>query len=246
MREGGCQQVQRVLTLQHVWENPKGFVGELLDTYHIAHDVIDVEKDALPDPANYSAIIAFGGSQHAYDEHLYPYFNPEKALIQQAVAQNIPFLGICLGGQLLSTALGGQVKRHTMTEIGFFDVQLTEAGQKDPLFAGLPGYQKVFHWHEDTFDLPPGAVLLATSTNTENQAFRYGQRAYGLQYHIEIDNATLDTWLYHPEMKESMVDTLGQTAYQTIAQESHAQLPAYHEHTTIVFKNFLRLSSLIN
>ena len=155
--------MQKVLILQHMQENPKGFVGNLLDEYHITHEVIDVEKEALPDPTNYTAIIAFGGDQHVYDEHLYPYFTAEKVLLQQIIKQNIPFLGICLGGQLLAAALGGQVKLHTMTELGFFDVQLTEEGKRDPLFAGMPGYQKVFHWHEDTFDFPAAAVLLATS-----------------------------------------------------------------------------------
>ncbi len=238
--------MQKVLILQHAWESPKGFVGSILDEYHITHEVVDVEREALPDPIDYTAIIAFGGDQHVYDDHLYPYFNQEKTLIQQIVKQNIPFLGICLGGQLLAAALGGQVKQHHMTEIGFFDVQLTEAGKHDPLFAGLPGYQKVFHWHEDTFDLPPEAVLLATNENTENQAFRYGQNAYGLQYHIEIDDPTLDTWLYEPSLKESMLATLGLAAYQTLEKERSTQLPMYQEHTKLMVKNFLQSSGLIH
>ncbi len=238
--------MQRVLILQNEQDDPEGFLGQLMDGYAIPRDIIDVENDALPDPTHYTAIVSLGGSQHAYDEHLYPYLVAEKALIRQAVQQNIPVLGLCLGGQLLAAALDGQVKRHTMTEIGFFDVSLTQSGQEDPLFAGLPGYQRVFHWHEDTFDLPAGAVLLASNGNTENQAFRYGQHAYGLQYHIELDEATLHTWLYHPKMIESIVDTVGLTAYQTMSQESAARLPLYHEHTTIVFKNFLRLSNLIS
>ena len=238
--------MQRILILQHMRENPKGFVGSLLDEYAIDHDVIDVEQEKLPQEINYAAIIAFGGDQHVYDDHLYPYLSQEKALIQRAIEQNIPFLGLCLGGQLLAAALGGQVKRHHMTELGFFDVQFTDAGRRDPLFAGLPGYQKVFHWHEDTFDLPVGAVLLATSENTDNQAFRYGQSAYGLQYHIEIDDATLNTWLYEPSMQASMLATLGPDAYHKLERESIGQLPIYQEHTRIVVKNFLRISDFID
>jgi GMP synthase (glutamine-hydrolysing) len=238
--------VQKVLILQHMQENPKGFVGSLLDEYHITHEVINVEKEVLPDPTNYTAIIAFGGDQHVYDEHLYPYFAKEKVLLQQIIKQNIPFLGICLGGQLLAAALGGLVKQHTMTELGFFDVQLTEAGKHDPLFAGMPGYQKVFHWHEDTFDLPPEAVLLATSENTQNQAFRYGQHAYGLQYHIEIDDDMLNTWLYEPAMQKSMLETLGLAAYQELEKERLTQLPLYQEHTKLMVKNFLQTSGLIH
>ncbi|GAC1358046.1 MAG: type 1 glutamine amidotransferase [Ktedonobacteraceae bacterium] len=234
----------KVLILQHMRENPEGFVGSLLDEYHVAYDVIDVEKQTLPDPAGYAAIIAFGGDQHVYDEHTYPYFRQEKVLIQQAIQLHIPFLGLCLGGQLLAAAIGGQVKPHTMTEIGFFDVELTEAGKHDPLFAGLPGHQKVFHWHEDTFDLPPEAVLLATNENTQNQAFRYGQCAYGLQYHIEVDESTLNTWLYTPAFQESMLATLGQESYQALERERTGQMPIYQEHTRIVVKNFLDSSGL--
>jgi GMP synthase-like glutamine amidotransferase len=227
-------------------ENPKGFVGSLLDDYHVAYEVVDVEKETLPDPTDYAAIIAFGGDQHVYDDHLYPYIQEEKTLLQQVIKQNIPFLGICLGGQILAAALGGQVKQHSMTELGFFDVQLTEEGMRDPLFAGLPGYQRVFHWHEDTFDLPAEAVLLATSENTHNQAFRYGQCAYGLQYHIEIDDIMLNTWLYEPSMKEDMLTTLGMEGYQELEKECSSQLPLYQEHTKLMIKNFLQRSGFIH
>lgn len=238
--------MKKVLILQHMRENPKGLVGNLLDEYAIDYDVIDVEKERLPDPLYYAAIITFGGDQHVYDDHLYPYFSQEKTLIRQAIEHAIPFLGLCLGGQLLAATLGGQVKRHSMTEVGFFEVQLTEAGEHDALFAGLPGYQKVFHWHEDTFDLPSEAVLLATSENTENQAFRYGPSAYGLQYHIELDDATLNTWLYEPSMRESMLATLGLEGYQALEKERSRQMPIYQEHTRIVVQNFLRSSGLIH
>lgn len=238
--------MQRVLVLQHEWDNPKGYLGELLEAHRIAYDVTEIEKATLPDPSTYAAIIALGGSQHAYAEQEYPYLVQEKAWLRTIVSQDIPYLGICLGGQLLADALGGQVRPHIMTELGFFDVQLTTQGQKDPLFSGLPGYQKVFHWHEDTFNLPDGALLLATSTNTENQAFRYGHCAYGLQYHIELDHDTLNTWLYHPSMKESMIAILGTSAYQKIEQEREIHFPIYQKHTKMLFENFLRICNLIH
>ncbi|GCE03227.1 type 1 glutamine amidotransferase [Dictyobacter aurantiacus] len=238
--------MQKILVLQHEREDPKGYLGELLEARGIAHDVVEIEKMALPDPSLYTAIIALGGSQHVYAEQAYPYLVQEKAWLRTIVAREIPYLGICLGAQLLADVLGGQVRQHIMTEIGFFDVQLTSSGQQDPLFAGLPGCQKVFHWHEDTFDLPPGARLLATSTNTENQAFRHGRCAYGLQYHIELDHDTLNTWLYHPSMKESMIAILGISAYQKIEEEREIHFSIYQQHTKMLFENFLRICNLIH
>ncbi|HTI14849.1 MAG TPA: type 1 glutamine amidotransferase [Dictyobacter sp.] len=238
--------MSRLLALQNMWDNPPGFVGELLNAYNIEYDVIHVENTMIPDPDAYAAVLAFGGIQHVYDgEEKYPYFAREKEVIRQAVEQDIPFLGICLGGQLLADVMGGQVKQHTMTELGFFNVQITDEGQNDPLFMDLPGYQTVFHWHEDTFDLPAGATLLATSENTRNQAFRYGKRAYGLQYHIELNENTLDTWFYQPEQQQSMIETLGQEGYQALEQIRIQQFPRYQEHTRQMVKNFLGISGLI-
>jgi GMP synthase-like glutamine amidotransferase len=141
--------------------------------------------------------------------------------------------------------LGGVVKRHSLTEIGFFDVPFTEEGQKDPLYEGLPGYQKVFHWHEDTFDLPAGSVRLATNSNTENQAFRFGRHAYGLQYHIELNPEMLDNWLHYPAFKQDIINTLGTEAYDSLEREQYTQYPIYRAHTLIMFENFLQISKLL-
>jgi GMP synthase-like glutamine amidotransferase len=237
--------MQRVLILQHVWENPEGQIGTILRSYDIAHEVVCVETEPLPDPTAYAAIVAFGGTQHVYQEEKYPYFEREKALIRQAVEQNIPLLGICLGGQLLASALGAVVKQHSLTEIGFFDIPFTEAGKNDPLLQGLPGYQKVFHWHEDTFDLPASGVLLATNEYTDNQAFRYGRRAYGLQYHIEVTLEMLDTWLHHPDLQNDEFDERFIDTVTRIDREKYIHFPTYQKHTSRLFDNFLKISELI-
>jgi GMP synthase (glutamine-hydrolysing) len=234
-----------VLILQHDVENPCGFVGDLLDEYRIAYDVVMVEKEAIPDPAHYQAIIAFGGAQHVYEEESHPYFAQEKVLLRSIVDQDIPYLGICLGGQLLASTLGSDVQRHTITEIGFFTVELTQEGKQDPLFAGLAGYQKVFHWHEDTFDLPEGALLLATSATTTNQAFRYGPRAYGLQYHIEITEEMLASWLHHFDMERDIINTPGIEIFTQVKQDYSLHFSTYHVHTRILFTNFLSICGLV-
>ena len=236
----------RVLLVQHTWEDPHGYLGTLLEHHGIDYDVVQAENTPLPDPTAYAAVIALGGSQHVYADAEYPYLFQEKIWLQQVISQDIPYLGICLGGQMLADVLGGKTRQHILTEIGFFDVQLTPRGQQDPLFAGITHSQKVFHWHEDTFDLPAEAVLLATSTNTENQAFRYGRCSYGLQYHIEIDSDMLNTWLYHPSMKESIIEVLGLPAYQAIEQEREKAFPIYQQHSKTLFENFLGICNLIH
>ena len=235
----------RVLILQHAWECPPATLGEILDQFALPYDTIDVEKATLPAITAYTAIIALGGPQHVYDTDAYPYFVQEQAFIRSAVEQDIPFLGVCLGGQLLATSLGGMVSQHTIPEVGFYDVQFTEAGRQDPLFTGLPDYEKVFHWHEDAFELPAESILLVTNETTRNQAFRYGRRAYGLQYHIELNSELFDLWLEHPEFKQEIMATVGVDAYINIQRERVIYYQTYYDHTFTLFENFLRISGLI-
>ena len=244
--------MRQVLILQHGWSDHEGYVGNILKGYGITYDVTHVAEETLPDPTTYAAIVAFGGGQHVYESDKYPYFTQEKALICQAVEKDIPFLGICLGSQLLASALGAVVKRHTTPEIGFFEVPFTREGESDPLYKGLLGYQKVFHWHKDTFDLPSGAVLLATNEHTKNQAFRYGRRAYGVQYHIEVTPQMLATWidLYHTEVPPDLLDNrhhysdLHGDTTATIDKGQNTLFSIYHTHTRKMFDNFLSISEL--
>lgn len=245
-RKGNKQKrVTRVLILQHAWECPPATLGEILDTFALPYDTINVEKETLPTLIGYDAIIALGGPQHVYDTDTNPYFVQEQEFIHSVVEQEIPFLGVCLGGQLLASSFGGVVSQHPVPEVGFYDVPFTEAGQKDPLFTGLPGYQKVFHWHEDAFELPSGGILLATNETARNQAFRYGPCAYGLQYHIELNLELFNLWLEHPEFKQEIIATVGIDAYTDILRERVIYYQTYYDHTFTLFKNFLGISGLI-
>jgi len=242
--ERGNDLTKRVLALQQVWDDPPGYLGELMEEHSIAYDTIEVEKEPLPVLHAYDALLVLGGPQHAPAEDRFPYLAQEKALIREAVAQEMPFLGMCLGGQLLAHAFGAPVTRHHLTEIGFYRVEFTEEGRADPLLQGLPGYQQVIHWHEDTFDIPPRGVLLATNPYTRNQAFRLGRNAYGLQYHIELTPEMLHTWLHYPDYRKEIVKAMGAEAPDLIEEAAQTAYPLYREHTRILFENFLRIANL--
>ncbi|GAC1583758.1 MAG: type 1 glutamine amidotransferase [Ktedonobacteraceae bacterium] len=236
--------MKRVLTIINIADDPTGYIGELLEEHGIAYDIIDASMQPIPDPTMYDAMVVFGGPQNANEDEKYPYFLQEKAALRTAVEQDMPVLGICLGGQLLATVLGGTVKKHTITEIGFSEVQCTDEGRHDPLYEGLAGRQLVYQWHEDTFDIPPGAVRLATSAKTENQAFRYGRNAYGIQYHIELTPTMLDTWLSEPSLKQEIINALGNSEYERIMSDRPQHYAQYREHTRVIFENFLRIATL--
>lgn len=140
-------------------------------------------------------LVVFGGEMNVDELAAHPYLLRERELMAKAVADGVPVLGICLGAQLLARALGARVRRAPARELGFKPVRLTAAGSADPLLATFGQSPWVFQWHEDTFDLPEGAELLATGDAVVNQAFRYGNRAWGVQFHFEVNQEGIDTWL---------------------------------------------------
>jgi GMP synthase (glutamine-hydrolysing) len=236
---------KHVLVLQHFYENPPGRVGDLLQEHEIPYDTIHVGIDHLPDPAGSAAIIVLGGTQHLYDKHRYPYTVHEEIYLHSAILQRIPYLGMCLGGQLLANAFQADVRRLPKEHIGFLQIHFTEEGKQDPLYAGLPGYQQAFQWHEDCFELPVGAVSLAHHEDGSNQAFRYLSHAYGLQYHVELTEEMLDVWLHDPSSKKEFIDAYGTGQYKKVEQEVAQLFPTYARHSRILLENFLKISKLI-
>ena len=237
--------MKRVLALQFCWDDPPGYLGDIMQEHDIFHEVVEVDKYPVPDPTKFDAILAMGGFQHVGDNETYPYLVGVESAIRKAVEDDIPYIGICLGGQLLAHTLGAPVKRHSITPLGFYEVQMTAEGKIDPLFRGLPGYMQVFHWHEDTFDIPTEAVQLASNLQTENQAFRYGHHAYGTQFHIEVTPDMLDVWFHFPEYREEILKKLGEGAVDNYVKDNAWLLPLYRQHSRIIFENFLRIGSLI-
>jgi GMP synthase-like glutamine amidotransferase len=149
------------------------------------------------DPAGYDALIFMGGPMSVNDD--LAYLRREEAYIREALQQQKPVLGVCLGSQLIARALGAQVRRNPVKEIGWFPIQLTEAGRCDSLFTCFREPEVVFHWHGETFDLPTGAELLAVSDRCRYQAYRVGTDVYGLQFHLEVTPEMIAGWCSEDE-----------------------------------------------
>jgi GMP synthase (glutamine-hydrolysing) len=175
--------------LAHEPHTGLGAFAEQLKANDVSYEVLCTTAGAMPDYRSFDGTIALGGSLGVHDARLLA----AHAWVRDAVLAGRPFLGVCLGGQLLASALGARVACGR-PEVGIHDVFLTDAAERDPLFGGLPARLAVFGWHEDTFDLPRGAVPLAGSIRCTYQAFRFGPAAYGLQFHPEVRVDELGRW----------------------------------------------------
>jgi GMP synthase-like glutamine amidotransferase len=195
----------RVVVFQHLACEHPGIWREFLreDGADVATVELD-QGDAIPSLAEADALLVFGGPMNVDEHARFPWLAPETAAIRQAALGGLPVFGVCLGAQLLARALGAPVTRNPVPEVGLLEVDLTDAGTSDPLFAGWPRRAPVVQWHSDTFALPAGATLLATSPACRNQAFRYGECAYGLQFHPEVTADMVSEWADVPEYADAM------------------------------------------
>ena len=191
----------RVLVFQHVAAEPLGTLDPMLRNrgHRLRYVNFNRHPDAQPQVDRYDALIVLGGPQMPDQGDRHPHLNVEMRCIEQALAREMPVLGICLGAQLLAYTLGGGVRALDQWEIGWYELEPTHLAAADPLFCALPEPHPVFQWHGYTFDLPQGALHLARSETCENQAFRYGHHAYGLQFHLELDERLINRWLNLPE-----------------------------------------------
>jgi GMP synthase (glutamine-hydrolysing) len=193
-----------VLVFQHDPYDGPGYLGEALVRRGANLTIIRLDSgETVTDTAPYDMLLVMGGAMNVYQHDKYPWLVEETQAIRHAVEAGKAVLGVCLGGQLLAKALDAQVHLGSATEIGLLPITLTEAGKVDPLFEGLSQVEAI-EWHDDTFDIPDRAVALARSMSCANQAFRFGQRAYGLQFHPEVSPAMLAEWI--KEAGDSPID----------------------------------------
>jgi GMP synthase-like glutamine amidotransferase len=176
----------KIRYLQHEeFEDPGTILEWAAERGHGACGTMLYKGEDLPSAGSFDMLVVMGGSMSVSDEGRYPWLASEKKLIKDAIREGKAVLGICLGAQLMASALGARVFKNPCREIGWFPVTLSPKGADSGLFAGWPLMFQAFHWHNETFDLPVDAVCCASSKACRNQAFVYGRRAVALQFHVE-------------------------------------------------------------
>jgi GMP synthase (glutamine-hydrolysing) len=179
----------KIYVLQHHPVESLCNIADALEAAALAWQYIHV-NDGQPVPPSMKGaggLIVMGGPMGVYQTERYPWLRDEMRLIEDAMKMNLPVLGVCLGAQILAAALGAKVERNPNgKEIGWHSIRLHDSAKDDRLMRGLPTTMTPFHWHGDSFEVPPGAVSLASSDKTPCQAFRHGDKTYGFQFHFEV------------------------------------------------------------
>ncbi len=234
----------RILVFQHLNVEHPGIFRDFLAEDGVEWDAVELDENApIPKLDHYDALWAMGGPMDVWEEDKYPWLIAEKAAIREAVAERgLPFLGVCLGHQLLADALGGQVALMDKPEVGILDVSLTPRAVEDALFAGLPKTLKCLQWHgAEVVKLPADAEVLAYSPACRIQAFRVGKKAYGLQYHVELTASTVSDWGDVAVYRQSLERTLGTGAMPRLDAEARLRMPAFNRDARHLYDNFLSL-----
>jgi GMP synthase (glutamine-hydrolysing) len=226
---------------QHVPYEPLGTLDPLLKEsgFRLRYVNFGRVPSARPTLDRYEALVVLGGPMNSDQIDSYPNLKTEVEIIREAVDRNMSVLGICLGAQLLAKALGGSVRRNAVREIGWYDVDVTDAGRSDPILSAFADRQRVFQWHEDGIELPPGAQLLASSPASPVQAFRYGEHAYGLQFHLEVDGSLIERWLRVPEHVATLEEEGGNIDPAVIRAETRRSIGPLQELSRETFSRWI-------
>jgi GMP synthase (glutamine-hydrolysing) len=234
----------RVLVLQHISCEHPGVFSDVMRERDVEAVPVELDEgEPLPDWRGFDAVLAMGGPMGAGDDAEHPWLGAEKQLVRDAVEGGRPFLGVCLGVQLLAAALGARVYAAEQAEVGLLPVELTAEGRADPLFAGLDDSLVSLQWHGDTFDLPSGATRLARSPQVPNQAFRSGERAYGVQFHLEVTPDQAREWADVPAYQHSLANTLGEEKGAEFIAEARRRADELHPPARRLFSNWLDIAA---
>jgi len=231
----------KFLVIKHVLVEGLGAFAPWCERAGIAVDFVELERgETLPNTLNYQAIWVMGGPMNVADEAEYPWLRTEKQWIRQVVQDlQIPYMGVCLGAQLLADACGGQVGAMSAPEVGLGSVYLTKSAAEHPLLRGLPERFLALHWHgQEVKTLPAQGLLLASSDHCRVQAYAVGAYAFGIQFHSEVEAQTVTDWSQLPEYQLALDQALGETGCETLAEAVAAALPVMTPIAEQLFDNF--------
>jgi GMP synthase-like glutamine amidotransferase len=199
------------------------------------------ENEPLPDWREFDAVLAMGGPMGADDDDQHPWLTAEKELVRDVVEAGRPLLGVCLGVQLLASALGAPVHTMDSPELGLLPVELTPEGREHPLFEGVEDPFPSLQWHGDTFDLPDGAIALASSP-VATQAFQAGERGFGIQFHLEVTPEMAREWAQVPEYRAYLTEALDEERANAFLAELERRAEELHPTGRRLFGNWLKLA----
>ncbi|MDA1349966.1 MAG: type 1 glutamine amidotransferase [Proteobacteria bacterium] len=239
----------KFLSLQHIAiEDPGTFKDFLLEDGHTLTTIQLDEGDTIPSNLNeFDAMLCMGGPMDTHMEKEYPWLVPEKKAIAEYVLNlEKPFLGFCLGCQLLGEVLGGKVIQSSPPEIGVLDIHSKEDIKTDPVFNFLPPSFKALQWHSYEvvgLEENQNITILGSSLTTKYQIFGYKKHAYGIQFHLEIRNTTVDDWAEVPEYKNALEQSLGSEALPKMKNAVKAEIFTMQNQCKMLYQNFLKIVS---
>lgn len=238
--------MRKILVFQHVAHEILGTLNPMIKSRGLRARYVNFDRDpnASPSIQKYNGLVILGGHMGVYEADKYTHIKVEMQLIEEALKKGIPILGICLGAQILAHVLGANVRKSPEKEIGWYDIEMTSAGQSDSLFSHFKKTEKIFQLHGDTFDIPQSATHLASSKICNGQAFRYGDKVYGLQFHLEVDKAMIHRWLNNPTNQKEIEASNGLFSMDKIRQETDERIEHSMSLSQQTFGKFIDLFAL--
>lgn len=232
----------KFLVFQHIDVEHPGILRDYMRKDGIFWDTIELDEgDAIPNLDDYQALIVMGGPMDVWEKDKHPWLIEEKKAIHEAIVERrLPYLGFCLGHQLMADALGGTVGPMSEPEVGILDIELNSEGMRSSVFSGLPRQIKSLQWHgAEVTTAPPGSIVLAHSPICPIQALQFGDSAFSLQCHIELTATTVSDWGRVKEYEQSLDKTLGPGSLKKLNADAKANMRDFNNSARLIYNNFI-------